>query len=508
MGSTSRIQLTNLVLSDKVFRKTYYNDSCGFVKDCFDWKDGQGPTDYQEEMLAESDKYDWYSCRGPRGFGKTAFASWKIWHFALTRDGNALGDWKAITTAGVWRQLVHFLWPEIHKWGRLIKWWKIGREPLKDRIELLDTSIKLTTGEAFAVASDRPDLVEGAHAEKLLYLFDEAKAVPVPIWDSVEGSFSGMGKDTKMEGKFLAIGTPGETQGRLYQIHQHSAGFEKWHTRHVKIDEVIKAGRISSDWVEDKRKVWGETSILFKNQVLGEFASNVADGIIPLSWVEAANERWLAWNEQGRPGKLTMAGVDVGGGQPGADASVIAPVMDWVKVYEIRMVAIGDPNLATMELVGHVHGLLDKHRTGTAIIDMIGIGLGVLQRLRELGDRVAGFGAAARTELREKTGELGFLNWRAAMWWVGRELLDPSGPANICLPPDDRLTGELTAPRYKVVSNGLIQVEAKEQVIKRIGRSTDCADAVLMGLVGPALLNELARNNQEPEYTYDPVRIG
>jgi hypothetical protein len=40
---------------------------------------------------------------------------------------------------------------------------------------------------------------------------------------------------------------------------------------------------------------------------------------------------------------------------------------------------------------------------------------------------------------------------------------------------------ELSAPRYKILdSYGRVQVEAKEDVIKRLGRSPDQADALLL----------------------------
>ena len=478
------------------------------MHDCFDWKNGQKPTVYQDEILSEISIYDRYAYVMARGGGKTALESWLTWWFSLTRDEDGIiNDWKILTTAGAWSQLTNYLWPEIHKWARLISWWKTGREALKDRTELLDTDIKLKTGKAFAIASDRSDLMEGAHAAHVFCLFDEAKIIPVKSWDSMEGVFSGQGSDTVMEGKWVAGGKAGDMQGRFYDIHRKREGLQKWKTRHVTIDEIIKAGRISSDWVESVRKLWGEESVLFKNEVLGEFASNTADAIIPLSWIEAAIDRWRVWDENGRKGKLTAIGVDVGGGLSTSDASVIVPIVDEMKVHSIRPVATGDPQTATMALVGNVHNLLDQAGTGTAIIDKIGIGLGVLHRLREQGDRAAGFGAGDKTMLREKSGERGFLNWRAAMWWVGREILEPGSGFNVCLPPDDRMIGELTAPHSTIVSNGLIKVEPKVDIRKRIGHSTDYADAILMGLVGPTLLNELARNSQEPEVTYDPVRI-
>ena len=64
--------------------------------------------------------------------------------------------------------------------------------------------------------------------------------------------------------------------------------------------------------------------------------------------------------------------------------------------------------------------------------------------------------------------------------WNLRELLDPAGGHEIALPPDDQLTGDLTAPHWKMTSAGRVQVESKEEIRKRLGRSTDAGDAVAM----------------------------
>src|SRR6185436_2954082 len=102
-----------------------------------------------------------------------------LW-FCLTRDQE---DWKVATTASAWRQLTKFLWPEVHKWARRIKWDAIGRAPFSETTELFTQSIRLETGEAFAVASDDSSLIEGAHADHLLYIFDESKVIPDDTWD-------------------------------------------------------------------------------------------------------------------------------------------------------------------------------------------------------------------------------------------------------------------------------------------------------------------------------------
>lgn len=97
-------------------QKVYRRDPVAFVRDLFEWKPGEGPAAYQEEILAESVRRKRIAIRGPHGLGKSAVASWLVLHFALTNDGEI--DWKLPTTASVWRQLTKFLWPEIHKWSR------------------------------------------------------------------------------------------------------------------------------------------------------------------------------------------------------------------------------------------------------------------------------------------------------------------------------------------------------------------------------------------------------
>jgi hypothetical protein len=62
-----------------------------------------------------------------------------------------------------------------------------------------------------------------------------------------------------------------------------------------------------------------------------------------------------------------------------------------------------------------------------------------------------------------------------------RELLDPAFGSTVALPPDDLLTGDLTAPRRgKMTSGGKLTVESKLDIRKRLGRSTDDGDAVVM----------------------------
>jgi hypothetical protein len=487
------------------FQKKYYHDPCAFVRDVlFSNTMLSGATLYQEEILKALMEHERVAVRGPRGLGKTSYASWLVLWFALTRDGE---DWKVPTTASVWRQLTKFLWPEIRKWSRKINWGIVGRNPFNERTEMLQMNLRLNTGEAFALASDDPLAMEGAHADHILYVFDEAKNIDDGIWDSAEGSLTGGEKSAKpAEAYAVAISTPGEPVGRFYDIHMHKAGLEDWWTRHVTQREALSAGRMDPVWAEQRRLQWGEDSALYKTQVLGEFSEAGADGIIPLSWIDAAIERWHAWVEAGKEGRITCISADIGGGGSDSDATVIARVFNEVIIDELEKMPESNNMTATMEVAGRIASILPNYNT-LAIIDVTGIGAGVLHRLREMRLTAWGFAAARKTELRDKAGELGFINQRAAAWWITRELFDPANEIPIAIPPDDELIGDLTAPKWKIHSNGKIQIEAKDSIRRRLHRSTDCGDAVVMALVGPILMDE--EREQETEVYEDmSVEIG
>ncbi|WP_432155161.1 hypothetical protein [Streptomyces tricolor] len=125
----------------------------------------------------------------------------------------------------------------------------------------------------------------------------------------------------------------------------------------------------------------------------------------------------------------------------------------------------------------------DGEATGLVpVVDSIGVGGGVVDRLRELGVPVLAYTGAAKTKQRTREGEWGFTNVRSAAYWRLRELLDPAFGAELMLPPDDLLLSDLTTPTWDVTTGvpPKIQVERKEDVVARLGRSPDRGDAVVM----------------------------
>ncbi len=434
------------------------------------------PTDYQIDVLRNLVIHKRAAVRGPHGLGKTAMASWVIlWGFSALGD-----DVKIPVTASAWRQLTHFTFPEVKKWALKADWSKVGLD-LRYGREILEQSLKLPGREAFPVASDNPALIEGAHARNIVYVFDEAKAIQAGTFDAAEGAFSNAGADTSYNAYALAISTPGETGGRFYDIHKRRPGYEDWWTRHVTLEEAIQAGRVSREWAEQRRRQWGESSPVYINRVLGEFAEAGTDVLIPLSWVELAVERW---HERGGVGQGNVVyGVDVA--RYGDDSTAIGRLVGST-FEQLDYLAQKD----TMETTGEVILRVKSNKTTPIWVDVIGIGAGVVDRLREQGYAVTGVnvGESAKGSdgkpLTDVSGELKFANLRSFIWWMLRERLDPNGADPLALPPDDRLTGDLTAPKWKVTSSGSIHVESKDEIRKRIGRSTDSADTLGLAVYG------------------------
>jgi len=64
-----------------------------------------------------------------------------------------------------------------------------------------------------------------------------------------------------------------------------------------------------------------------------------------------------------------------------------------------------------------------------------------------------------------------------------REALDPINGDDMALPPDSQLMSDLVAPMWRLTPQG-VQIESKEDIKKRLGRSPDKGDAVVIALYG------------------------
>ena len=111
-------------------------------------------------------------------------------------------------------------------------------------------------------------------------------------------------------------------------------------------------------------------------------------------------------------------------------------------------------------------------------IDVIGVGSSPYDLLVEAGAQVVGINFGEGTKQKDRSGKYSMANVRAAAYWGFREALDPEH-SQIALPPIKELRSEMLSPRWKL-RGGRIQIESKEDVIARLGRSPDIADAIVL----------------------------
>ncbi len=206
---------------------------------------------------------------------------------------------------------------------------------------------------------------------------------------------------------------------------------------------------------------------------LGEFRAQLEDAqfqMFPSSWVDAAMNRW---NPTGRDGPMNAVGVDVA--QGGEDESAIAPRhgnwFDLIQTYPGRDTPDG-PTLASKVIA-------IRRSPASVAIDMGGgYGISTRDHLKDLCPIEEFNGSASADARKDKTGMLKFLNLRAAAHWNLREMIDPEGQYHAALPPDPGLREELLSIRY--IPGLKLKVEDKKEVKKRLGRSPNKADAVIM----------------------------
>jgi hypothetical protein len=208
----------------------------------------------------------------------------------------------------------------------------------------------------------------------------------------------------------------------------------------------------------------------------GDFLAGVEDDkwqIIYSAWVDAAMARWEA---KAAKGPMDSMGVDVARG--GRDQTIISRRHGvWFDTL------IAQPGTETPDGPTVAAQVITARRDKAPVhIDIIGWGSSPYDFLKTNSIQTVGINGANSSNAKSAENSLEFVNKRAELWWRMREALDPMNPNPIALPNDPGLKADLTAPRWKLVAAG-IQVEAKEDIIKRLGRSPDKGDAVCMALI-------------------------
>jgi len=223
----------------------------------------------------------------------------------------------------------------------------------------------------------------------------------------------------------------------------------------------------------------------------GDFESGLKDQafqMIPTEWVRLAQQRWNERSPDGVP--MCAMGVDCSGG--GDDPLVIAPRYDGWYPHPIEVPGKDLPQDRIGKLsAGHI--VSHRRNKALVIVDMGGgFGGSTYEQLKENDIMAIAYKGSEKSTRRTNDGQLGFTNIRTQAYWKFREALDPGQPGGspISLYPSKTVLADLCTPTFEL-RGGQIQMEPKEDVVARLGRSTNEGDAVVMAWhAGPTYVTD------------------
>lgn len=413
---------------------------------------GANPTDQQYEASKAIVEKRKVSIRSGHGTGKSAFMAWCVLWFIT-----CYYPCKIPCTAPTSHQLDDILWAEIAKWHSKYK--EIIPE-LANEFEWAGERfyMKDSPQESFAVARtsrpEKPEALQGFHADYILFLIDEASGVAEKVFEVAEGALS-------TEGAFVIMAAnPTREDGYFYASHHKMRA--RWATLHWDGEE---SPLVSKSYIEDMRLKYGVDSPIYQVRVKGNFAT-AADGVIPLHLCESAR------NRQVKPYGDVIWGLDVA--RFGDDSTALAKRKGNVQLEPTKEWFGKD----TMQTAGLIKLEYDNtfEKPVSINVDVIGIGAGVVDRLKELGLPVRGVNVAESASVKDM-----YSRQRDELWFSGREWLEN---LDCMLADDDALIGELTTAKYQVLSTGKIKVEGKDEMKKRGIASPNRADAFLLTFAG------------------------
>ena len=422
----------------------------------------------QEEVLTALTTHRRVAVKAGNGLGKGFCAAVAVLWFIHTHQDAAV----ALSTAPTFRQVRHILWRQIHRLYRPAAK-TLGGTMLDTRWELADDRY------ALGLSADSAEQFQGFHNPNILIVVDEAEGVSEEIYEAIEAII------TSADPLLLLIGNPTTMEGafrRAFFEHRsiyRNITISALDSPNVQAGRVVIPGLTTSEWVDERKQIWQEGSPIYRSRVLGQFPHQGEDSLFSLKDLEAAVNRivdaesWTidsqtVYGPQRSSSEAPIIAVDVA--RFGPDSSVILRRRDDC-VEDIQALHQHD----TMQLAGRVAAAVRDHNPAHVFIDEIGMGAGVVDRLRELGHPVRGINVANRARQDEI-----FVNLRAEGYWA---LADRFRAGTISIPYDNQLISQLATLRYDFDSRGRIKIESKDDIRKRGLPSPDRADALMLAFL-------------------------
>lgn len=445
--------------------EAYEVDPAGWVEGRL----GQTVWSRQRQIMEAVRDHRRVAVRSAHGVGKSHSAALIACHWL---DTHPAGSAFVVTTAPTFPQVRAILWRYIRRMH--------AAGNLPGHVNQVEWHLG---GELVAFGRKPADYSEsafqGIHAPHVLVILDEACGIAPSLWVAADAL-------TTNEGcRLFAIGNPDNPASEFRRVCQPGSG---WHVIGISahdspnltgepVSADVAQALVSREWVEEKRREWGEDNPLYRSKVLGEFSEDSEWQVVRTSDVAACRI-----DPEQKPVAADLLpvelGVDVGGG---GDETVVRERRGRVAGREWRA------HTDRPEKIAPLIKMAIRETGATRVkIDSIGVGFGVIGELRndsELrGVQVVGVNVGEKASRPDR-----YANLRAEIWWeVGRLLSERRGWDLSGMENSDATVAQLLEPQWDTDPTGRIRVEKKDEIIKRLGRSPDNADALLLAYYGGA----------------------
>lgn len=446
----------------------YENDPVGFIREVLG-EDDPGPWSAQVEIAESVRDSPLVVVRGCNSSGKDWLSARLALWWVYSKRGLAL------VTGPTQRQVREIVMGEVAR-----SFHRSKRLPG----ELYQMALRLGEEEQrgiLAFTSSEASKLTGFHAPRVMAIITEAQGVEDFAFEGVLSCATGE------DDRILAVGNPLAPSGKFYQISTRGnwTALKVAASDHPNVVEgrTVIPGAVSRAFVDRMASEYGKGSGTYRSRVEGEFPDQGQESLFRRSWLEEAANRWESLGE--RPEReMDTPIMAVDPARYGPDSTCIA-----VRRGSVLERLASWHGSSTMETVQRIRseladegiypkGSFRHHPDYQIIVDAVGLGAGVIDRLREIGFKVTAYNGGQFTSFQDRQK---FLNERARSHWALRKLLEDS---EIALPRDERLFDELMAVNWTPTMDGKVQIERKAVLKSRLGRSPDKGDAVVMAFSG------------------------
>lgn len=454
----------------------YYDDPCGFARDVLKLRLWRRQRDLLKS-IAENPKTAVAS--GQKTGKSTCFVVAGLWWTATRPRGRVL------LTGPTNHQVDDVLWTELRRVcfrtrdevtgeqlfnGRCVAD-ILGARPAK----VPSTGMQWHDGrEIIGFSADKPESLQGISSPELLILADEGSGIADALFQALDGNLAG-------GGVLAAAGNPTQLTGWFFDAF-HSKR-EHWSTLTISSEETPNCtgeepaipGLADPAFIEKRRAEYGEDSPFYRVRVKGLFPGTSSNAVIGLDDITAAQKRYTL--NIGTYDPQLDLGVDVA--RFGDDDSAVTPR---------RGVRISPPKAVhgfdTVALVGLIVTTIRDMRLpgepkARVKVDVGGgYGNGVVDLLRASHSDVCDvFEVNSSSEADDPT----YFNLRSQLHFATRDWLRDHGE----LPSDKRMEAELLEPKYGFDPRVRFKVEGKDEIKKRLQRSPDRGDSVMLAIYSP-----------------------